>query len=177
MRVVDRQQARALLDAELRELGEDECVGCALVRASGDDDADGSTSSAIAHNTHGLVLLNRYACRQGHLTVIAREHAERVQELPWQVYGDLQRLAHEGMAALQEVFAPVRIYTAVLGSPAPLGMTYPHVHVHVVPVMESDERARPARVFSWSEGVVVYGDDEAKQLAARIRAAWPSASR
>jgi hypothetical protein len=44
-----------------------------------------------------------------------------------------------------------------------------------VPVFESDERARPAHVFSWSSGVLVYDDEEARALAARLRAAWPMA--
>jgi hypothetical protein len=29
-------------------------------------------------------------------------------------------------------------------------------------------------VFSWSAGVLVYEDDEARELAARLRAAWPA---
>ena len=52
-------------------------------------------------------------------------------------------------------------------------MTYSHYHVHVIPVYETDERARPARVLSWSEGVVMYDDDEALQLRQRVASAWP----
>lgn len=39
-------------------------------------------------------------------------------------------------------------------------------------VYDTDERARPAHVFSWSAGVVVYEDGEAAALAERLRAAW-----
>ena len=60
----------------------------------------------------------------------------------------------------------------MLGSPAPVPMSYAHLHVHVVPVTAADERSRPARVFSWSEGVVVYDDIEAVQLAAELRRKW-----
>ena len=49
-----------------------------------------------------------------------------------------------------------------------LPTSYAHAHVHVVPVDEVDERARPAAVFSWSSGVVVYEPDEGEALAAEL---------
>jgi hypothetical protein len=42
------------------------------------------------------------------------------------------------------------------------------------PLYESDESAQPARVFSWSEGVVVYDDPDARSLTQRIRDALPT---
>jgi hypothetical protein len=44
----------------------------------------------------------------------------------------------------------------------------------VLPVYERGEGARPAHVFSWSVGVLVYEDDEARDFSARLRAAWPA---
>ena len=49
-----------------------------------------------------------------------------------------------------------------------LPTSYAHAHVHVVPVDEVDERARPAAVFSWSSGVVVYEPGEGEALAAEL---------
>jgi hypothetical protein len=40
-------------------------------------------------------------------------------------------------------------------------------------VYETDERARPARVLSWSEGVVVYDDLEAERICRELSDAWP----
>jgi len=54
-----------------------------------------------------------------------------------------------------------------------LPQTYSHYHVHVIPVYETDERARPARVLSWSEGVVVYDDGEADGICRELSLAWP----
>jgi len=51
-------------------------------------------------------------------------------------------------------------------------MSFPHFHIHVLPVYDTDERARPAHVFSWSAGVLVYEDDEAHALSERLREAW-----
>lgn len=53
-------------------------------------------------------------------------------------------------------------------------MSFPHFHVHVLPVYETGDGARPAHVFSWSAGVLVYEDAEAGELARTLRAAWPS---
>jgi hypothetical protein len=55
-------------------------------------------------------------------------------------------------------------------------MSYPHYHWHVVPVPETDDRARPARVFSWSEGVIAYSAAELRRLALELRAAFPEST-
>jgi hypothetical protein len=53
-------------------------------------------------------------------------------------------------------------------------MSFPHYHLHVIPIYEDDERARPARVLSWTSGVVVYEDDEAASLVSDLVRAWPT---
>jgi hypothetical protein len=65
------------------------------------------------------------------------------------------------------------VYTAALGSSSELPMTYAHFHLHVVPVLDEGESARPAQVFSWSSGVVSYTETEAKELVSELRRAWP----
>jgi diadenosine tetraphosphate (Ap4A) HIT family hydrolase len=142
------------------------CVMCALARGR-------SALAFIAQNEHAVVLLDRFACRAGHLMVIPRPHVERLSELPWQVYVDVQRLVYQAHHALEASFAPARIFTATLGAAVELPMTYAHLHVHVIPVVETDERARPARVLSWTEGVVVYDDEEARALTRRLSELWP----
>jgi ATP adenylyltransferase len=165
VRTLDKAVALAALEQELSSLPNDvACFGCAL--------AAGLRGERIRESEHGVAVLNRFACRPGHVVVVAREHVEKIHELPWHVYADLQHLAYRAAGALERRYAPVRTYTAVLGSPVPLPMSYAHLHVHVVPVTESDDRARPARVFSWNEGVVVYDDAEAAQLVAELDAAW-----
>jgi diadenosine tetraphosphate (Ap4A) HIT family hydrolase len=99
---------------------------------------------------------------------------EDTLELGWEAYADLQRLAYEGASALARLLAPARIFIAVLGASAQLPMSFPHFHVHVLPVYDTDERARPAHVFSWSAGVLVYDDAEAHALSDRLREAWRS---
>lgn len=169
MRVVQKPEAMALLEQFREPFAEHACLPCALIARATE------VLDVIADNEHGLVVLNRFAQRRGHLMVWAKRHHEQVHELAWPAYAGVQRLAYDACVALERALSPVRVYSAVLGSTTPLPISYPHLHVHVIPVFESDERARPARVFSWTEGIVVYEDAEASALTTLLRSAWPQA--
>lgn len=161
-----KDDALEQLEAEQREqslLGI--CTMCHLANP-------GSASSVIAESEHGVVVLDGFAATEGHLLVIAREHLERPSEIPWPIYVDLQRLVWQATRCIEKAMRPVRVYTAALGSAARLPMSFPHFHVHVVPIYTTTEEARPARVFSWSSGVVRYDPGEAEGLATRLRQAW-----
>jgi diadenosine tetraphosphate (Ap4A) HIT family hydrolase len=144
---------------------EAECVMCAL--AGGAEPAN-----VIYESEYGVVSLDRFGARAGHLLVIAREHVERVTAMSLASYLELQRLVFAACGAVESVFRPKRTFVAALGASNPLLMSYPHYHVHVVPVCDDDERARPAAVFSWSQGVVSYDASEAANLVRELRAAW-----
>jgi diadenosine tetraphosphate (Ap4A) HIT family hydrolase len=168
-RRVEKPEALELL-AENRRLlldGADACVMCALVRRAPE------AGERLAENEHGVALLDRFGSRPGHTVVISKLHVEDTTALGWPSYAELQHLAYAACTAIERVLAPARTFVAVLGASEPLPMSFPHFHIHVLPIFERDERARPAHVFSWSSGVLVYDDDEARALAARLRAAWP----
>lgn len=168
MEVVSKDVALAqLAEHKQRLLGAaGGCVMCALARGD-------SGAPFIAESRHSVVLLDRFACRFGHLMVIPRSHVEHLSGLSWELFADVQRLCFEAARAIDRHLAPARVFTASLGAAVELPMTYSHYHMHVIPVFETDERARPARVLSWSEGVVVYADAEARQISEALRAAWP----
>ena len=167
MRVVDKTEALARLAEYRKGFPEGSCLPCSLLGGSAE------TRNVVAEGEHGVVLLNRFAQRPGHLIVWSKQHVEHVHQLPAAHYLALQRLAYEACVALQQTLQPLRIFTAVLGSTVALPVSYAHLHVHVIPVHESDERARPARVLSWSEGIVLYDDAEAFALTEQLRASWP----
>ena len=168
MKVVAKETALSLLAAHKHELlrGRSGCVMCALANG-------GAGSLLVAQSEHGVVLLDRFACRYGHLMVVAKAHVERATALDWAVFADLQRLVFDATGAIEACFKPARVFTATLGAAVELPQTYSHYHVHVIPVAETDERARPARVLSWSEGVVVYDDGEADGICRELSLAWP----
>jgi diadenosine tetraphosphate (Ap4A) HIT family hydrolase len=167
-RTIEKPEALSLLAENRQALlgGDVGCVMCALVARAA------SAPELVRETPHGVVLLDRFGTREGHLMIISRLHVEDTLQLGWDVYQELQRLAYDGAQAVTRLLSPVRVFIAVLGASAALPMSFPHFHIHVLPVFDSDERARPAHVFSWSAGVLVYEDEEAAQLAQRLRATW-----
>lgn len=177
MRRVEKAEALELLGVNRRELlGDDTrgCVMCALVtRAAGKP----AVPELLAENEHGVALLDRFGSTLGHVLVIARQHVLDTAELPWPVYSELQRLNYEACCALRRAFMPARVFSAILGASAELPMSFPHFHIHAIPIYETDERARPAHVLSWSTGVLAYEASEFSQLSEQIRVAWPARHR
>jgi diadenosine tetraphosphate (Ap4A) HIT family hydrolase len=166
---LDKDQALAQLELEReRSTAFGGCVMCRLASAE-------HAHEWIAESAHGVVTLDGYGATRGHLLVIARRHVERGSDLDWPVFSDLQRLVWQASRALQAELSPARVYVASLGAIRPLPMSFPHHHTHVVPIYETDERARPANVFSWSSGVVRYSAAEAEQLCSRLRSATAAA--
>jgi len=148
----------------------DECLMCALGEQR-------DAALVVVQQPGGTVVLDRFGNRAGHLLVISKRHVEHATQLSWPEYGELQRLAHEACHALTRVLEPKRVFVAALGSSSAQPMTFSHFHLHVVPVAEDDERARPAQVFSWTEGVVTYDAEQAKTLVSRLQRAWPARTR
>jgi diadenosine tetraphosphate (Ap4A) HIT family hydrolase len=139
------------------------CIMCDLVAAR----------AHVVHETEAsLVLLERFATRLGHLLVVPRIHAERVTALDEDVYLEVQRLAYRGARALERTLAAKRVYIASFGAVTPLATSCVHPHVHLVPLHDGGLVDRPASVFSWSEGILVYEPGEDEALVARLRASW-----
>lgn len=172
-RVVDKSEALALLAVEREALlgkGKDGCVLCALVRRA----REGANENLLAENEHGVALLDRFASRRGHILIVSQRHVEQTTALGFAVYSGLQRLAYEASIAIERCLAPVRSFIAVLGASEPVPMSFPHFHIHVLPVYETGEAARPANIFSWTTaGIVIYDDAEARELVAKLRSNWP----
>ena len=168
MTSIPKVEAVARLAAFRRELaaaGGSDCVMCALTRGH-------ARPAPLVETDQAVVVLDRFARRRGHLLVVARGHVESTREVGWDLFQELARLTFEARRALDRALEPAQIYSATLGAVVPLPMSFSHLHTHVIPVYESDERARPARVLTWEEGVTVYEDAEAEALRAEILAAW-----
>jgi diadenosine tetraphosphate (Ap4A) HIT family hydrolase len=167
MRRLEKEEALACLEQRRATLLGEGCAMCALA-------ARRDSAPPVHESEHGVVVLDRFASERAHLLVVARRHVDRATELPWRVYAELQKLAYEACHALEAAVRPRRVYVAALGAPTPLPMSFPHYHLHVIPIYEDDERARPARVLSWTSGVIVYDDDEAAALVSDLARAWPA---
>jgi histidine triad (HIT) family protein len=168
LRIVPKPEALALLERHTLDLlnGGEGCVMCAL--------AGRRDHELIIHeDARGVVRLDRFGSRRGHLLVVAKRHVESATALDWPEFCEIQRLAYDACRVIENTLRPKRVYVAALGASNALSMSYPHYHLHLVPVYEDDESARPAQVFSWSAGVVVYEPAEASELVAELGDAWP----
>ena len=92
----------------------------------------------------------------------------------WPEYEALHRLAWQLCRAIEVTQSPVRIFVASLGSAQPLATSFPHIHLHIVPLSDGGEVDRPANVFTWTHGMYVFESaSEERELLATLRAALP----
>jgi diadenosine tetraphosphate (Ap4A) HIT family hydrolase len=145
------------------------CVMCALAAGHPPD------LEILAEGPFAIAVLDRLATRRGHVLVVLRRHAERIGEMPWSEYADVQRLAWEAACALERALQPRRVFVAALGSAARLPMSFPHHHVHVLPLFDGGEGDRPSEVLTWRHGVWLYSPEESRDLADSLRRAWGEA--
>jgi diadenosine tetraphosphate (Ap4A) HIT family hydrolase len=172
VRRVDRAEAMDLLAREAAALPAHH-RGCAMCGMATGHPPD---LQVLAERPGALAVLDRLATRRGHVLVILRRHAESIAEMPWPEYAEVQRLAWEAARALERTLRPRRIFVAALGAASQLPMSFPHQHVHVLPLFDGGESDRPSEVLTWRHGVWLYTPDEARELADSLRAGWDEAS-
>ncbi len=132
------------------------------------------SAEPIAENEHAIAIFDRYASRPGHVLVVLRRHEEKLTALGWPEYEALHRLAWQLCRAIEVTQSPVRIFVASLGSAQPLATSFPHIHLHIVPLSDGGEVDRPANVFTWTHGMYVFESaSEERELLATLRAALP----
>lgn len=160
---MSRRLSRDEALAALRASGDDRCAMCLLA------DPAHLPDDVLFASEHATVRLDRFGATHGHLLAVLRGHETRLESLSWERVQALHHAAWRSSQALRNTLDPARIWTAAMGAPEALPMSFPHCHVHVIPVYEGGEAARPARVLSWTSGVVVYDDDEARVLVRTLR--------
>jgi diadenosine tetraphosphate (Ap4A) HIT family hydrolase len=168
VRRIDRTEAMALLQREAEALPS-RFGGCAMCGMAAGHPPD---LEILAERPAAIVVLDRLGVRPGHLLVILRRHAEMIGDIPWPEYAEVQRLAWEAACAVERALSPKRVFVAALGSAARLPMSFPHHHVHVLPLFDGGEGDRPSEVLTWRHGVLLYSADDARDLAVRLRDAW-----
>jgi histidine triad (HIT) family protein len=171
VRRIDRAEAMALLQREAEALPS-RFGGCAMCGMAAGHPSD---LQVLAERPTAVAVLDRLGTRPGHVLVILRRHAETISEMPWAEYAEVQRLAWEAARVLERALSPKRVFVAALGSAAQLPMSFPHHHVHVLPLFDGGEGDRPSEVLTWRHGVFLYGPEEARDLAARLRDGWEDA--
>jgi diadenosine tetraphosphate (Ap4A) HIT family hydrolase len=139
------------------------CAMCSLVLGYPSD------LQVLTENEVAVVVLDQFGSRHGHLLAIPRRHVECMIELNEPEFIALHALAWRAARAVKQVTNASRMWVASLGTQELVPMSCAHAHVHILPITESGDAARPAQVLSWSNGVYVYDAAEQLELAERIR--------
>jgi diadenosine tetraphosphate (Ap4A) HIT family hydrolase len=148
------------LERIARERGDAACLMCAIChRAAG--------PVHVLHETEAqLVMLPRYVRRWGQIMVIPKRHTTSFDDVDDAVWSETNALALRAARTIERVLAPRRCYLASTGSSAgELTQSSTHLHVHVIPLYEPDDR--PADIFSWAAGVFVAETEEWEDLRRR----------
>jgi ATP adenylyltransferase len=115
------------------------CVFCTEAEGSLDE----SESLAVHRGERCLVLLNKFPYSSGHLLVAPLRHVAEFGALDDAEAAELHRLAADGMAALDRLYAPHGYNLGWnLGRVAGAGIV-DHVHQHVVPRWGGDTNFMP----------------------------------
>jgi diadenosine tetraphosphate (Ap4A) HIT family hydrolase len=141
------------------------CLMCAILAGRVGD------HHVVAEDAELVLSLPRYVRRWGHAIVTPRQHLTRYRDVPPYLWARASLWAQRAAHMIEDLQAPRRVYVTSTGSSAgELLQSSMHVHIHVVPVYDADDR--PADIFSWQEGVYVAERAEWEELRARYRAAW-----
>ena len=125
--------------------------------------------AVLTETSELFAFVPRYGVRWGHVVIAVRDHVETLSDAGAERWAELCRQAYATEAALSRVLDPLRCYVATLGSDGAQPMTCAHVHTHVVPIRNADDR--PAKVLTWEYGVVTAEPAEFDELASRLRSA------
>lgn len=125
----------------------------------------------IDETAHAVAVLERFPCRRGHAVIVLREHEERIEHLPLPIWLELHELAHRVAQRIDRELRPVRTFVCALGSATQRVNSFPHVHLHVIPLYDGGEADRPAEVLTWSNGVFVYDPEEEAALVRALKLA------
>ena len=147
------------------ERGDEPCLMCAIVsRRAG-------PVYALHEDDEHLVSLPVYVRRWGQILVTPKAHITSYTEVDPNVWARTSALALRAARLVEQVRAPRRIYLASTGSSAgELVNCSVHLHVHVVPLYEPDDK--PADIFSWQTGIYVGEPSEWEALREQYTCSW-----
>lgn len=121
----------------------------------------------LATNEAAVMTLNAFPLRWGHILITLRRHVTAFSQLSDDEHALATKLVHDAARRIETALKPPRVFTASLGcSIEGLRVTTPHLHWHVVPIANEDER--PVDVFTWQHGILRGSPGEWAELRERL---------
>jgi len=156
--------------ARRERLGGGDCMMCSL------RDGLAGPRYLLEETEHATTLLCRYARRFGHVLVVLSAHVTALSDVGQDRWLAASAQAFRAATLVERALGAVRCYVGSFGSPrGDLPLSGPHVHLHVIPTYDVDDR--PSRVLSSESGIYVAEEREWAALHARLARearAWPA---
>lgn len=160
--LIPRAEALARIRSEV---GDAPCLMCAMR-----DDRVGERW-VVDEDDELLLVVPRYVRRWGQLLVVLKPHVTQYSDVQPRLWARANAWALAAARIVERERDPIRCYITSTGSAAgELTQSSAHVHIHIIPVYESDDR--PRHVFSWTDGVYVGTTEQWRELTETYRAAW-----
>ena len=145
------------------ERPEGSCLVCAILAG------DAGPTWVLHEGEHVRVVLSRYPRNWGQAMILLRRHVTGFTDLEPREWAEASEAAYYVASRMELVLQPVRCFVSCLGTAhADLPMSSPHMHLHVDPVYDLDQR--PRTTFTLEFGVVEGEPDEWEALRASL--AW-----
>jgi diadenosine tetraphosphate (Ap4A) HIT family hydrolase len=132
-----------------------DCAMCADIHLEAN-----AFSVLVAELRQSYVRLARNQYRRGYTVVALKRHANELFELSDDELAQYWRDVADAAAAIQRVFAPVKVNYAILGN------LCPHIHCHLLPQFAADD---PPRLLDMGDGQVLLTDQEYERIVAALR--------
>jgi histidine triad (HIT) family protein len=107
------------------------CIFCEIT-------AGRAAASVVLEEERALAFLDIHPFRPGHLLVVPRRHAVRIDELDGETADGLWRAARRLAAALRASELPCDDVHFLINDGPAASQSVPHVHLHVVPRRRGD---------------------------------------
>lgn len=117
----------------------------------------------IAENERFYSFLDIRPISRGHTLVVPKQETDYIFDLEDDLIGDMMVFAKSVAHAIDRALSPVR--TGIIVE----GLEVPHAHLHLIPIYDENQKV------ALGNNIVV-PDDQMKEISARIRKEWESAS-
>lgn len=104
------------------------CVFCEALKSANPEER-----FVLYKSPRAMVILNKYPYNNGHILILPAQHLGNLEELPEDVFNEIQKLLKHSVAILKKVYRPGGLNVGLnLGAAAGAGIP-DHLHYHVVP--------------------------------------------
>ena len=118
----------------------DSCIFCNIINGK-------VNIRKIYETEYSMAILDAYPLKEGHTLIISKTHKKKVQELTAQENTDIFTALHFLIKYIEKAVGSNSTLIAIHNGEK-AGQEIPHVHIHIVPVKETDKSTAIHSIFT-----------------------------